>query len=83
MLKFVNEWALRLSVQLMTRQTIEATIAGATNEKTFKAALGAWIKDSAIQSGLNYMTPSQYSEIAYGTSLARFDLSRKLFIAGS
>lgn len=49
-------------VQLITRQTIEATIAGATNEKTFKAALGAWIKDAAIQSNLNYMSPAQYSD---------------------
>ena len=59
-------------VQLITRQTIEATIAGATNEKTFKAALGAWIKDAAIQSSLNYMSPAQYSDAgnSLGTSCA-------------
>jgi hypothetical protein len=49
-------------VVLTTRETIQSTIAGATNEKTFKAALGAWIKDAAIQSGLNQLKTAQYSD---------------------
>ena len=49
-------------VQLVDRRSITETIAVAKTEKTFKAALGAWIKDAAISSGLNTLTPAQYSD---------------------
>jgi hypothetical protein len=49
-------------VQLLDRRTIAETISLAGSEKTFKAALGAWVKDAAISSGLDGLTPAQYSD---------------------
>lgn len=49
-------------VQLLDRRVIAATISMNASEKTFKAALGAWLKDAAINSGLNSLTPAQYSD---------------------
>ena len=49
-------------VQLLDRRTIAETICLAGSEKTFKAALGAWLKDAAINAGLNTLTPAQYSD---------------------
>ena len=48
-------------LQLLDREAIKATIAVAGNEKAFKAAMGAWIKDAALSRGLNGLTPAQYS----------------------
>lgn len=49
-------------VTLLDRSTIAETISLAKNERAFKAALGAWLKDAAIGASLNTLTPSQYSD---------------------
>lgn len=48
-------------LQLLDRETIKSTINLAKDEKAFKAAMGAWVKDAAMQAGLNGLTPAQYS----------------------
>lgn len=53
-------------VQLLDRRSIAETITFAKSEKTFKAALGAWVKDAAISAGLNTLTPAQYSDAGNG-----------------
>jgi hypothetical protein len=49
-------------VQLIDRSAIEQTIVMARNERNFKAAMGAWLKDAAHSTGLNTFTPAQYSD---------------------
>lgn len=48
-------------LQLIDRDSIQATISMAKDEKAFKAAMGAWVKNAAMQAGLNGLTPAQYS----------------------
>ena len=49
-------------VMLLDRETIRNTISFGKNEATFKAAMGAWIKDAAVSAGLNGLAPAQYSD---------------------
>lgn len=49
-------------LELLDRSTIADTVNRAKTEKSFKAALGAWIKDAAVSASLNTLTPSQYSD---------------------
>jgi hypothetical protein len=60
-------------IQLVDRSTIEQTIVMARNERNFKAAMGAWLKDAAHSNGLNTFTPAQYSDAGNSlwTSLAK------------
>lgn len=49
-------------VEMIDRRSIEQTISLAKNEQAFKGALGAWLKEASIESGLNTFTPAQYSD---------------------
>jgi len=49
-------------VQMIDRKAIEDSIWVAKNERAFKGALGAWLKDVSISTGLNTFTPAQYSD---------------------
>ena len=49
-------------VEMVDRSSIEQTINLAKNEQAFKGALGAWLKEAAVESGLNTFTPAQYSD---------------------
>ena len=49
-------------VQMIDRKAIEDSICMAKNESSFKGALGAWLKDVSISTGLNTFTPAQYSD---------------------
>ena len=49
-------------VQMIDRKAIEDSICVAKNEKSFKGALGAWLKDASISTELNTFSPSQYSD---------------------
>jgi len=49
-------------LQMINRKTIEDSIILAKNEKSFKAALGSWLKDASLELGLNTFTPAQYAD---------------------
>jgi len=49
-------------VHLVNREAIEDSINLASNENSFKGALGAWLKDASMASGLNTFTLAQYSD---------------------
>ena|GEM_PF-1630426 len=49
-------------VQMIDRKAIEDSICMAANERAFRGALGAWLKDVSISTGLNTFTPAQYSD---------------------
>lgn len=49
-------------VEMVDRRSIEQTISLARNEQAFKGALGAWLKEAAVEFGLNTFTPAQYSD---------------------